>query len=111
MWRSLKWTFWIEQVEVEEEYNEESDQDWVEGQEEEEDSDADSIESLLAHPALFRDDDSLVDVDNVDEEDVGIGGGTVVFWFVDGLLVGIGGGVTVFARIGRGITGVGVDRV
>lgn len=70
MWRSLKWTFWIEQVEVEEEYNEESDQDWVEGQEEEEDSDADSIESLLAHPALFRDDDSLVDVDNVDEEDV-----------------------------------------
>ncbi|KAG0746937.1 hypothetical protein G6F57_007892 [Rhizopus arrhizus] len=59
-----------EQVEVEEEYNEESDQDWVEGQEEEEDSDADSIESLLAHPALFRDDDSLVDVDNVDEEDV-----------------------------------------
>ncbi|CEG78463.1 hypothetical protein RMATCC62417_13067 [Rhizopus microsporus] len=54
-----------------EEYNEESDRDWVEGQEEEEEeSDTDSIESLLAHPALFRDDDSLVDVDNIEEEEV-----------------------------------------
>lgn len=52
---------------LEDDYNEESDQDW---EEEEEDSDADSIESLLAHPALFRDDDSLVDIDNVDEEEV-----------------------------------------
>ncbi|KAI9266056.1 DHS-like NAD/FAD-binding domain-containing protein [Sporodiniella umbellata] len=50
-----------------EDYNEESDHDWVE---EEEGSDTDSIESLLAHPALFRDDDSLVDVDNMEEEEI-----------------------------------------